>query len=109
MRTATATYRVRAGLVADDGASRGASVLVSLRRNDPAPASAGDLPARRESWSDPKLAGDRNANAFRTQLERVVATPKVPEWEQIATRGAECAALVWHLRGWANNRAVPHT
>jgi multiple sugar transport system substrate-binding protein len=44
----------------------------------------GDLPARRESWADPKLASDRNAVAFRTQLERVVATPKVPEWEQIA-------------------------
>lgn len=45
VRTATATYRVRAGLVADDE-SRGASVLVSLRRNDPAPASADELRAR---------------------------------------------------------------
>jgi multiple sugar transport system substrate-binding protein len=43
----------------------------------------GDLPARRESWSHPKLA-DPRASAFRAQLERVVATPKVPEWEQIA-------------------------
>ena len=46
VHTATATYRVRAGLVADDDASRGASVLVSLRRNDPAPASADELRAR---------------------------------------------------------------
>lgn len=46
----------------------------------------GDLPARREAWADSSLAGNRHAAAFRTQLERVVATPKVPEWEQIATR-----------------------
>ncbi|KAI8962082.1 thiolase-like protein [Daldinia sp. FL1419] len=26
-----------------------------------------------------------------------------------ATGVAQCAELVWHLRGWANNRAVPHT
>ncbi len=46
----------------------------------------GDLPARREAWADTSLGGNRYAAAFRTQLERVVATPKVPEWEQIATR-----------------------
>ncbi|KAI0395045.1 thiolase-like protein [Xylariaceae sp. FL0594] len=26
-----------------------------------------------------------------------------------ATGIAQCAELVWHMRGWANNRAVPHT
>jgi sterol carrier protein 2 len=26
-----------------------------------------------------------------------------------ATGIAQCAELVWHLRGWANNREVPHT
>ncbi|KAK0706876.1 thiolase-like protein [Lasiosphaeria miniovina] len=26
-----------------------------------------------------------------------------------ATGIAQCAELVWHLRGWANNRAAPHT
>jgi sterol carrier protein 2 len=26
-----------------------------------------------------------------------------------ATGLAQCAELVWHLRGWANNRNVPHT
>jgi sterol carrier protein 2 len=26
-----------------------------------------------------------------------------------ATGLAQCAELVWHLRGWATNRAVPHT
>ncbi len=44
----------------------------------------GDLPARREAWGD--LARDPNARAFREQLERVVPTPKVPEWELIASR-----------------------
>jgi len=46
----------------------------------------GDLPARREAWADTALANNRYAQAFRIQLERVAATPKVPEWEQIATR-----------------------
>ncbi|MEO8190226.1 MAG: extracellular solute-binding protein [Acidobacteriota bacterium] len=46
----------------------------------------GDLPARRSAWADPALANDAAAAAFRTQLERVLPTPKVPEWEQIATK-----------------------
>jgi multiple sugar transport system substrate-binding protein len=46
----------------------------------------GDLPARREAWEDTALANNRYAHAFRQQLERVAATPKVPEWEQIAVR-----------------------
>lgn len=45
----------------------------------------GNLPPRRTSWEDPALAGDVHAAAFREQLERVVPTPKVPEWERIAT------------------------
>jgi multiple sugar transport system substrate-binding protein len=49
----------------------------------------GDLPARRSAWNDPALAGEPAAAAFRTQLEHVAATPKVPEWEQIATRVLE--------------------
>ena len=44
----------------------------------------GDLPPRRSAWSDPVLAGDVHARAFREQLERVKPTPKVPEWERIA-------------------------
>jgi multiple sugar transport system substrate-binding protein len=44
----------------------------------------GDLPARRSAWSAPALANDPYFPAFRTQLERVVPLPKVPEWEQIA-------------------------
>ena len=46
----------------------------------------GDLPARRAAWNDPVLAGNKYATAFREQLERTVPTPKVPEWEQIATK-----------------------
>jgi len=46
----------------------------------------GDLPARREAWRDISLANNRYARAFREQLDRVVPTPKVPEWEQIATK-----------------------
>jgi multiple sugar transport system substrate-binding protein len=44
----------------------------------------GDLPARRSAWTAPALANDPYFPAFRTQLERVVPLPKVPEWEQIA-------------------------
>jgi len=46
----------------------------------------GDLPARREAWRDSSLAENRHARAFRDQLDRVVPTPQVPEWEQIATK-----------------------
>ncbi|GAA0710014.1 sugar ABC transporter substrate-binding protein [Dokdonella soli] len=45
---------------------------------------SGDLPPRRSAWSDPALANDPYAKAFREQLERVKPAPKVPEWERIA-------------------------
>jgi len=51
----------------------------------------GDLPAHREAWQDPVLAGDVHARAFGEQLQRVVSTPKIPEWEQIATQVLERA------------------
>jgi multiple sugar transport system substrate-binding protein len=44
----------------------------------------GDLPPRRTTWSEPALAADPYARAFRDQLERVRPAPKVPEWERIA-------------------------
>ncbi|HEV8609442.1 MAG TPA: sugar ABC transporter substrate-binding protein [Thermoanaerobaculia bacterium] len=50
---------------------------------------SGDLPASRAAWDDPSLAGDEKARAFRVQVERVVAMPRVPEWEQIAQHMAE--------------------
>ncbi len=46
----------------------------------------GDLPARRSAWDEPALAGDARTASFRLQLEHVRATPKVPEWEQIAAK-----------------------
>jgi multiple sugar transport system substrate-binding protein len=45
----------------------------------------GDLPANRAAWAAPSLAGDDRAAAFKSQLERVRPTPKIPEWERIAT------------------------
>ncbi|MDQ6888632.1 MAG: sugar ABC transporter substrate-binding protein [Gemmatimonadota bacterium] len=51
----------------------------------------GDLPARVESWRDSTLIDNRYAHAFWEQLQRVRPTPKVPEWEQIATRIYEAA------------------
>jgi multiple sugar transport system substrate-binding protein len=50
---------------------------------------SGDLPAARAAWDDPALAADEKARAFRIQVERVVAMPRVPEWEQIAQHTAE--------------------
>jgi multiple sugar transport system substrate-binding protein len=44
----------------------------------------GDLPPRRATWSEGRLAQDPYARAFRSQLERVKPAPKVPEWERIA-------------------------
>ncbi len=46
----------------------------------------GDLPARKEAWSDSALIGNRYARAFWDQLQRVAPLPKVPEWELIATK-----------------------
>lgn len=46
----------------------------------------GDLPARRSAWQSPVLAGNVHAQAFRSQLDRVVALPKVPEAEQIVSK-----------------------
>jgi len=46
----------------------------------------GDLPARRAAWQDPALAAEPRVAAFRAQLEHVRATPRIPEWERIATK-----------------------
>jgi len=45
----------------------------------------GDLPPRISVWKMPELANDPYAKAFGEQMARVRATPKVPEWERIAT------------------------
>lgn len=51
----------------------------------------GDLPARRSSWEGAPLATDREAQAFRQQLEQVEPVPPVPEWERIASEIARVA------------------
>jgi len=58
---------------------------------------SGDLPARPSAWKLAGLADDPKAASFLLQLQRVASPPKVPEWEQIATRVAECAEQV--MRG----------
>ncbi len=45
----------------------------------------GDLPPRISVWKNPQLADDPYAKAFGEQMTRMRATPKVPEWERIAT------------------------
>ncbi len=59
----------------------------------------GDLPAHKAAWNDPVLADDPQARAFWEQLQRVVSTPKVPEWEQIAIKLQEHAETA--IRGRA--------
>ncbi len=46
----------------------------------------GDLPAVREAWKDTAFANNQYVQAFYQQLEHVVPTPKIPEWEQIAMK-----------------------
>ncbi|MES2041217.1 MAG: sugar ABC transporter substrate-binding protein [Pseudomonadota bacterium] len=43
----------------------------------------GNMPPRRSIWQDTSLAKDIHAKAFRDQLDRVKAAPKVPQWERI--------------------------
>jgi multiple sugar transport system substrate-binding protein len=46
----------------------------------------GDLPARQSAWSEARLSDDPRTAAFWDQLQRVVAPPKIPEWERIAAK-----------------------
>jgi multiple sugar transport system substrate-binding protein len=64
----------------------------------------GDLPARREAWSDPELTRDPELVAFHRQLQRVAPWPMVPEWEQIAIRLQELAERA--VRGRAHPDSV---
>ena len=50
---------------------------------------SGNLPASRSAWDDAALQQPQIA-AFRAQLANVRATPKLPEWERIASR------IAWH-------------
>ena len=44
----------------------------------------GDLPPRRSAWEDARF-DDPRVDAFRQQMERLEPSPRVPEWERIAT------------------------
>jgi len=43
-----------------------------------------NLPAVKEAWEDSSIANNIYMKAFYEQFHHVVATPKIPEWEQIA-------------------------
>ncbi|MCC6254316.1 MAG: extracellular solute-binding protein, partial [Ignavibacteriaceae bacterium] len=43
-----------------------------------------NLPAVKAAWDDPILKNDPYMQAFYLQFNNVRATPKIPEWEQIA-------------------------
>lgn len=43
-----------------------------------------NLPAVKEAWNDSIIANNIYMKAFYEQFHHVVATPKIPEWEQIA-------------------------
>jgi multiple sugar transport system substrate-binding protein len=53
----------------------------------------GDLPAQIDAWQDSSLAGNKYARAFYTQLQRVKATPKVPEWEFLTSKIIDVSEL----------------
>jgi multiple sugar transport system substrate-binding protein len=65
---------------------------------------SGDLPPTYTAWRDTSLANNPRAQAFRTQLDRVVPLPAVPEWEQVATKVLEYAERA--ARGSLSNRAA---
>ncbi len=65
----------------------------------------GNLPPRRATWADPRLANDPYAKAFRDQLERVRPAPAVPEWERIVNEMQHVAEEV--VRGGLDAKAAP--
>lgn len=44
----------------------------------------GNLPARKDAWRATGLADDPHTAAFWRQLQHMVPTPQIPEWERIA-------------------------
>jgi multiple sugar transport system substrate-binding protein len=53
----------------------------------------GNLPARKEAWSESSFRRNPRIQAFYEQLGNVRATPKVPEWERIMMRLQDFAEL----------------
>ena len=60
---------------------------------------SGDLPSRQDAWPLTDLERNPQAQAFRIQLGALGSPPKLPEWEQIATRMAQAVEQV--VRGAA--------
>jgi multiple sugar transport system substrate-binding protein len=53
-----------------------------------------DLPALKVAWQDSVLINDPYIQAFYEQFHHVTATPKIPEWEQIAySKVQQCAEI----------------
>lgn len=46
---------------------------------------SGDLPVRRSAFEDDLLKKDEKIKAFQKQLDCLLETPKIPEWEHIAS------------------------
>jgi multiple sugar transport system substrate-binding protein len=65
---------------------------------------SGDLPARRSAWDAPGLRDDREIAAYRLQLDRTVALPRVPEAENIVNAVAEHGQLA--IRGQYDARGA---
>lgn len=53
----------------------------------------GDLPAIRAAWNDTTFTNNVYIQAFYQQLEHVVPTPMIPEWEQIAQKVQQYAEV----------------
>jgi multiple sugar transport system substrate-binding protein len=70
---------------------------------------SGNLPARRSVWEAGGLAEDPRTAAFLAQLEHAVPTPKVPEWERIATRIAQAGEQVARGARSLDGRSPPST
>ena len=61
-----------------------------------------DLPAVKAAWELGKLPADPDIAAFYQQLHQVQATPKIPEWEQIATKLQEHLEAVIYQKSTLN-------
>ncbi len=56
----------------------------------------GNLPARREAWSDSSFANNPLMKAFFTQFNYVKSPAKIPEWEQIAQKVQDLSETAAH-------------
>lgn len=68
-----------------DDAWRLIEFLAAAERQVALNAVTGDLPASRAAWARAGLADAPRTRAFYTQLQSLRTTPKIPEWEQIAS------------------------